>query len=141
MGFLRHIIGLIILWVVTALSIAAMPMAPAATSQAEFFPQHEAAVEEHTKVHFTARAPPTTVVNVAITGAAVVEQGNGKIMHVHETHVASLGFGTDFDAPNRTGRGTSADWIQGHNTTTGYNRKNVIVVSVVRVFGTNGGLN
>lgn len=33
----------------------------------------------------------------------------------------------DLITVNRTGRGTSADWIQGHNTTTGYNRKNGIV--------------
>lgn len=76
MGFARHIIGLVIVWVATALSGAAMPMAPTATSQAEFFPHQTAAVAMHADVHFAARAPPTTSANVAATASGAAAQGS-----------------------------------------------------------------
>lgn len=107
---LRHIIGLVIVWVFTALSVAAMPMAPTAAYQAEFFAHQQAVVSERTNVHFAARAPPPTVADVAITGAAVAVYCNSLIMHEHELHVASLGFVGDFDAPN-TGASRSP-WTQ-----------------------------
>ena len=78
-----------------------MPIAPTASNQAEFFQQPDALNSEHTDIHFAARAPPLTSTNVAFTGTAVAEQGNGIIMHGLETAVASLGFGGDLDATNR----------------------------------------
>lgn len=86
-GFLRHIIGLFIAALITALSAVAMPMMPTTSQQAEFFPHQKVIVAENTHVHFAARAPPMAVVNVAFTGAAVAEHGNDIIMHEHETHV------------------------------------------------------
>jgi hypothetical protein len=101
MGFLRHIIGLIIALLVTALGAVAMPVAPTAANQAEFFPHQPAAVAEHADVHFAARAPPSTVADVAVKGPAVAEHGNGIVMHGHETQVVGLVFGVGLDAPNR----------------------------------------
>ncbi len=100
MGFLRHIIGWIIVMLVAALGAVAMPMAPTASHETEFFPYQEAFVAEHTDVHCAARAPPMAVANIAIAGAAVAEHGNGFLMHGHEVHVASLSFGVGFDATN-----------------------------------------
>lgn len=79
-----------------------MPLAPAVSHQAKFLPQHKTAVAEHANIHFAAHAPPPTGINVAIAGAAVAEYGNGFVRHGPETVVASLGFGADLDAPNRT---------------------------------------
>lgn len=101
MGFLRYIIGLAIAVLIAALSAVAMPMAPSSPHHAELFLHQHRITAEHTDVHFTARAPPLTAANVAFTGAAVAEYGNGFVMHEHEFHVASLRLGADFDAPNR----------------------------------------
>ena len=60
MGFLRHIIGLIVAMLFSALSAAAMPLVPTASHHVEFFPYEKAVVTEHTDVHFAARAPPIT---------------------------------------------------------------------------------
>ncbi|WP_052265455.1 hypothetical protein [Ruegeria sp. ANG-R] len=109
MGFLLHIIGLIVAFLFSALGAVAMPMMPTALHQAEFFPHQEAVIVEHRDVHFAARAPPLAARNVAFTGAAVAEHGNGIIMYGHETHVASLGFGVGFDAPNN---GVPSSWTQ-----------------------------
>jgi hypothetical protein len=103
MGFVRHIIGLIITLLITACSAVAMLMVTTASHQAEFFPHQQSVITEQTNVHFAARTPPLAAANVAFTGAAVAEQGNGIITHGHEIHVASLGFGADFIAPNRGG--------------------------------------
>lgn len=100
--FVRHIIGLGVALLFSALSLMAMPMMPPASQQAEFFPRQQIAIAEHTNVHFAARAPTLTGSNVAFAGAAVAEQSNGTILHGHEIHVASLGFITEFDATNRT---------------------------------------
>lgn len=102
MGFLRHIIGLVVALLFSTLGAVAMPMAPTTSHQAKFFPHQEAAAAEHTKVHFAARAPPLTGPNVAFAGAAVAEYGNGAVMHGYETHVVSLRFGANFVATNRT---------------------------------------
>ncbi len=102
MGFLRHIIGLVIALLVSSLSAAAMPMMPTQSDHAEFFPHQQVFVAEHIDVHFAARGPPLAATNVAFTGAVVAEHVNGIVMHGHETHVASLVFGFGFDAPNRT---------------------------------------
>ena len=77
-----------------------MPMMPTASHQAEFSPHQQAVIAEHTDVHFAARAPPMAAANVAFTGAAVAGRGNGIVMHEHEVHVTSLGFGADFIATN-----------------------------------------
>ncbi len=77
-----------------------MPMMPTASHQAEFFPHQHAVTAEHADVHFAARAPPMALANVALAGATVAERSNGIIMHGHEIHLASLGFGADFDATN-----------------------------------------
>ncbi|EBA11192.1 hypothetical protein [Roseobacter sp. CCS2] len=113
MSFLRHIIGLIAALIFSALSVAAMPMAPEATSQAELFPHQPAAVAEHADVHFAARAPPATVANVAFTGAAAAERGNGIVMYGHEPHVTSLGFSVGLDATNS---GPDGIWDRGQFT-------------------------
>lgn len=101
MGFLRHIIGLVIALLFSSLSAAAMPMMPTASDHAEFFPLQQTVTAEHIDVHFAARAPPLTGPSVAFTGAAVAEYGNGVLMHGHETQVASLGFVASCNAPNR----------------------------------------
>lgn len=101
-GQLRHIIGLFAALLLSALNAVAMPMAPIAEHQAEFSPHQQAVITEHTDVHLAARAPPLTAANVTFTGAVIAEHGNGIIMHRHETHVTSLGFGVDLDATNRT---------------------------------------
>lgn len=101
MSFVRHIIASVIAVLLTAVSAAAMPMMPTASDHAEFFPLQQTVTAEHTDVHFAARGPPPAAANVAITGAVVAEYGNGIIMHGHEIHVVSLGFGADFDAPNK----------------------------------------
>ncbi|EEE35057.1 YD repeat protein [Rhodobacteraceae bacterium KLH11] len=77
-------------------------MEPSALHQAEFFQPQEVSVVEETSVHFAARAPPIVGADIVVTGAAVAEHGNGIIVHGHETHAASLGFGVGFDATNRT---------------------------------------
>lgn len=100
MRFVLHIIGLIVALLISVLSAVAMPMAPTAPHQAEFFPHQQAAVAKHADVHFAARAPPMAVADVAITGAAVAERGNGIAMRGHETQVVSLGFGVGLDATN-----------------------------------------
>ncbi|MGC3939532.1 colicin E5-related ribonuclease [Roseobacter sp. EG26] len=100
MRFLRQIIGLIATILLSILSAVAMPVAPSASHQVEFFPYQEAVVAEHTSVHFAARAPPLAATNVAVTGTAVAEQGNCIIMHGNETQVASFGFDVCLDAPN-----------------------------------------
>ena len=101
MRFLRHIIGLIVTVLLSALSVVAIPTMPAASDHAEFFPHQQAVLVEHTDVHFAARAPPIAAINAAFTGVAVAEHGNGFVTHVHEIHVVSLGSGADFIAPNR----------------------------------------
>lgn len=106
MGFVRHIISLVIALLFSALSSVATPMMPATSHQAEFFPHQQAAKVEQTDVHFAARAPPLTDPDVTFTGAAVAVYGNGIIMHGHEIYVASLGFGADFVAPNSVGGST-----------------------------------
>ncbi len=100
MRFLRDFIGLIAALLFSAVSTAAMPMMPTASHQAEFFPHQHAVTAEHADVHLAARAPPLAAANVAFTGAVVAEHSNGIIMHGHETHVASLGFGAGLDATN-----------------------------------------
>ena len=94
MGFLRHIIGLFVALLLSALSAVAMPMASTASHHAEFFPQHEGAKAKRTNVRFAARAPPMAAADVSLTGAAVV------FMLGHETLVAGLGFGVGLDATN-----------------------------------------
>lgn len=74
---------------------------PTTSHHTEFFPLQQTVTAKHTDFHFAARAPPTTVADVTVTGAAVAEHGNGVIMHGHETDVASLGFGVGLDAPNK----------------------------------------
>lgn len=101
MTFLRCVIGLFAALLFSALSVVAMPVVPTAAHQAELFPHQETSIAEHSDLHVTARAPPLAAANVAITGASVVGYGDGLIVHGHETHVASLGFDVDFDAPNR----------------------------------------
>ena len=86
MGFVRHIIGLVIALLVTTVSTVTMPMMPTAAHQTEFFPHQHAVTVEQTNVHFAARAPPLAAANVAFTGAAP-EHGNGIVMYGHETHV------------------------------------------------------
>lgn len=74
MGFLRHVIGLIVVLLLSALSAAAMPLAPTASHQVEFFLHQESAIAEHTDVHFAVRAPPLAAQNVAFTDAACTER-------------------------------------------------------------------
>lgn len=81
----RHIIGLIIVWIVTALGAAVMPMASTSSHEAEFFPYQEAFTADHTSVHFAARAPPTTVPNVAATGDVTVKHGGAFVTDGAET--------------------------------------------------------
>lgn len=102
MGFLRHVIGLIVVLLLSALSAAAMPLAPTASYQVEFFSHQETAIAEHTDLHLAARAPSMAVANVVIAGAAVAEHGNGIVMLGHETHAASSGFRVGLNATNRT---------------------------------------
>ena len=99
--FVRHIIGLVIAVLFSALSAVAMPTMPTTAHQAEFFSHQHAFIAEHGSVHFAARAPPPAATNVAFTGAAVAEHGNGIVVYGYETHVASLGFGVVLDATNR----------------------------------------
>jgi hypothetical protein len=105
----RHFIGLVIALLITALSAAATPMAPSMSQQAEFFPHQHAFLAEHSDVYFAARAPPLAAVNVAFTGAAVAEHGNGIVMHGHAIHVASFAFGVGLDATNN---GVPSNWTQ-----------------------------
>ena len=99
-GSLRHIMALIAAMLFSAFGALAMPTAQTAAHQVEFFPQRETTVVELVNVHFAARAPPKTTANIAFTGAAVVEHGNGVIMRRHEIHAVSFGFDVGFDAPN-----------------------------------------
>jgi hypothetical protein len=100
MNFLRQIVSMIAVMLFTALGVVAMPFLLNASHQAEFFPHREAVVAGQIGVHFAARGPPLASTNVAFTGAAVAERGDGFVVHWHEIHAASLGFGADFDAPN-----------------------------------------
>lgn len=98
--FLLQVVSLFAALLFPVFSAMDMPMAPFSPSQAEFVPHQEVVIAEHTIVHFAARAPPLTGPNVACTGAAVAEHGNGIVMHGHAIHVASLAFGVGLDAPN-----------------------------------------
>jgi len=109
MDFLNHIISLIAAILFSAMGAIALPMEPSALHQAEFFLPQEVSVVEETSVHFAARAPPIVGADIVVTGAAVAEHGNGIIVHGHETHAASLGFGVGFDAPNK---GVPSNWTQ-----------------------------
>lgn len=100
MSFLRDIIGLGIALLVTALSAVAMPMAPTASNQAQFFPLQQVATVEHTEVNFAARAPLLAVSNVAVTGGITSMQGSAFALHGQETVAALFGFGGDLNAPN-----------------------------------------
>ena len=98
---MRHIVCFVATLLLSALTVVALPAPQSANNQDGFPPKSEAAIAEHTNVHFAALAPPSAATNGAFTGVAVAEQGNGVIMHGHETHVASLGSGVVFDAPSR----------------------------------------
>ncbi|WP_424942030.1 hypothetical protein [Aliiroseovarius crassostreae] len=113
MTVLRYIIGLFAALLFSALGAVSTPLVPLTSTQAGFFPHHEAAPADYTNVNFAARAPPIIGGNITFTGVAVAEQGNGFTMHGHATHVASLSFGADFDATNR---GIDGIWDQGRFT-------------------------
>lgn len=102
MDFMRHIIGFITALLFSVLGVVAMPMASTASPQAEFFPYQEAFTADHTSVHFAARAPPTTLANVAVTDDVTVMHGSAIVTHGVEAQWASLNFGADLVAPNRT---------------------------------------
>jgi len=116
--YLQIALRLLAVLLLSAINAMAMPLAPYASGQADFYPCQEAVVKEQVSGHFAARGPPLTTPNIAFTGAAVAERGNGIILHGDETHVASLGFSVGFDATKRT---VDADLVSfGRNSNQNY---------------------
>lgn len=100
MMFLPHLLRFLAVLLFSTLGTSiAFTMSQTATdlvftqTQSAHFPQAE-------HIGFTARALPTTVPNVAITGDVTVIHDGAFVTHGAETRWASLNFGADFYAPN-----------------------------------------
>ena len=70
------------------------------TSEISFYQAENAISAQATDVGFTARAPPSAVPNVAITGGVTAMQSSAFVLHGQETVAALFGFGADHIAPN-----------------------------------------
>jgi hypothetical protein len=102
MEFLRHILRLFVVMLVSALGASVAFAVPMNASEISFYQADNTLLREATDVSFAARAPPLAVANVATTGDVTVMQGSAFALHGQETVAALFGFGVDLNAPNRT---------------------------------------
>lgn len=111
MEFLRHILRLCVVMLLSTLGASMALAAPMATSEITYFQTETTHFAQGADVNFAARAPPLAVTNVALTGGGTVIRGGTYTLHGQETVAALFGFDADHNAtnngvPNLTSSGT-----------------------------------
>ena len=113
MNLLRHILRFCVVILISFFGVNTVFSVPMTASAISFSQTEKTLSTQAANVGFAARAPPSAVPNVAITGGVTVMQGGAFSLHGQKTGAALFGFNGDFDAPNRTVDGI---WDQGRFT-------------------------
>lgn len=104
MRIFRHFLRFCVVTLFSVFGVNTAFAVPMTTSEFSFHLAKNTLLTQSQDVGFGARAPPTKVANVALTGDVTVMHGGAFFTHGVETRWASLNYGADLVATNNAGQ-------------------------------------